>query len=167
MKFTNKTLFWVMMVFTLLNLCDVVTTMFIFEGEANPLFNAVNNFGIIILLKFLIVGFIWIFVLRNLYPNHMSYFMLIAVVVYGSVALLIAQIININGIFNPEIIQRAASTAVIDRTNYYFTFMSVIYLIPIIFSLLCFWIYNRSYKTTIIDKEISRKNKWRIWSIQR
>jgi len=166
MKFLNKTILVVLIIFSLLNLCDIVTTIFIFEGEANPLFNMINNFGIMIFLKLLVVSVIWIYVLRNLYPNNMSYFMLLSILVYGSLALLLAQIININGILHPEIIEQAASVSVDERAVNYFWFMNVVYIFPILFSLLTFWIYDRSHNTAIINKEIAKKNKWRLWKIQ-
>ena len=163
----NKTLFVLMVIFTILNLCDVVTTMFIIKGESNPIVNLVGgNMWIMVGLKFLIVLFIWIYVIRNLFPNNMSYFMLVAILVYGSLALLIAQVVNINAIIHPQVLAQAAATTTSERTQSYVTVMSVIYLIPILITLLTFWIYEVSHKTAIIDKSIAQKNKWRIWSIK-
>jgi hypothetical protein len=167
MKITNKTILVLMIIFTLLNVCDAVTTMFIFEGESNPVFNMVGNIWIMFLIKFAVVGFVWVFALRNVYPNNMSYYMLISVIVYGSLILAIAQVGNINGIIHPQEIADAAATSIPERTNYYMTFVSIFYLIPVLFSLLTFWLYDRSHKVAIIDKEIAHKNKWNIWKIQR
>ena len=166
MAFKNKTLLVLMVIFTILNLCDVVTTIFIKDGESNPIFNLVGSLWVMILLKILIVGFIWIYALRNLFPSTMSYYILIAIIVYGSLALALAQVANIYGIIHPTVIQQAAATPIPQRTNSYFSFIFVVYIIPILLSILNFWIYDRSYKSAIINKEIAKKNSNNIWRIQ-
>jgi len=166
MKIANRTIFVLLIIFTLLNVCDAVTTMFVLEGEANPIYNMLGNIWVMFLIKFAVVGFVWIFSLRNIFPNNMSYYMLILIIVYGSLILAIAQVGNIHGILNPQVIDDAAATSVSERTNSYFIFVNLFYLMPVLFSLLTFWLYERSYKTAIIDKEIAYKNKWK-WKIQR
>ena len=166
MKIKNKTLLVLMVLFTLLNICDVVTTNFIIKGESNPIVNLVGNMWIMVFFKFLIVAFIWIYVYRNLFPTNMSYFILIAILVYGSLALVLAQVVNINAMINPNILAQAAAMPISERTQSYLIIMNIIYLIPILFTILTFWLYERSRNTAIINIEIAQKNKWNIWRIQ-
>jgi hypothetical protein len=167
MKIPNKTILTLLVIFTLLNLCDVVTTMFIIKGESNPIVNLVGNMWIMVFFKFLLVAFIWIYALRNLYPSNMSYFILIAILIYGSLALTIAQVVNINAMIHPSVLAQAVSTPVAQRTQSYAIVMSIVYMIPILLTLLTFWLYERSRATAIIDKDIAQRNKWNIWRIQR
>ena len=166
MKINNKVLLILMAVFTILNICDVVTTIFIIHGESNPIVNLVGNMWIMVFFKFLLVAFIWIYVLRNLYPTNMSYFILISILVYGSLALLLAQVVNINAMIHPSVLSQASSTSVAQRTQSYVIVMSIVYMIPILLTLLTFWLYEHSRTTAIIDKDIAQRNKWNIWRIQ-
>jgi hypothetical protein len=167
MRIENKTILVLMVIFTLLNICDVVTTIFIIEGEANPIVNWIGNMWVMVLFKFLLVAFLWLYVLRNLYPTNMSYFMIIAILIYGSLALTLAQVVNIHAMMNPEVLAQAAATPVKERTQSYMIVMNLVYLIPILITILTFWLYERSRRTAIIDREIAQKNKWNIWPIQR
>lgn len=156
----NKPFFILLIVFTLLNIADVITTQFILPGEANPVYNLTGSLIPIYLLKGLIIYFIYKFYKRNIFPSNMNYYVFLSLLVYGSLVLLIAQAININAIMNPELIEIAAQTSTQERTTQYFWFMNLFYLAPILLNMLTFWIYDKSIKKVEISKEYYKKRKW-------
>ena len=159
----NKPFFILLIVFTLLNIADVITTQFILPGEANPIYNLTNSLIPIYLLKALIIYIVYKFYKRGIYPSNMNYYVFLSLLIYGSFVLLLAQIININAIINPEVLEAAAQTTTSERTTQYFWFMNLFYLAPILFNMLTFWIYDKSIKKVEINKEYYKKRKW--WQI--
>jgi len=155
----QNTLFYLVGLFVILNIMDIITTLYILPGESNPIYQLTKSIWIMMLFKVgVMLAVCWIFY-RNKYTAHRTYFLFIALLLYGSVALLIAQIINIYAIMHPLVLAAAAATSVASKTESYYWFMSIIYFMPLIFSYVCFIIYETSVK----DVQI-KKGKWWHWA---
>ncbi len=152
--------FYLIIFFVFLNVVDMLTTIIILPGESNPLYLLTKSFIGILIAKLIVVGaVIWLYI-HNKYKNNTSFFIFVCVIVYGSLALFLAQIINISAILHPQVIVEAAKLTTTQKTSSYNTFMLFVYLLPIIFSTICFVIYDKSVKfITIIKKKGKIKRK--------
>ena len=157
-------LFYLVSFFIFLNIVDMLTTIFILPGESNPLYLLTGSFITILIIKILVMILIIVIYRKHTYKSTIMFYGFICVLVYGSIALTIAQIGNIYGIFNPAVIAEGASMSKGEKANYYYIFMSIVYLLPIMFSMVCFWIYDKSIKVTKIKKPKKVKLwKFRLW----
>lgn len=149
----KKTLFFnLICIFVFLNIVDMLTTIFILPGESNPIYLLTKSFIGILILKIAVVGvIIWLFI-NNKYGSKTLFYVFVCTIVYGSLALLIAQVINIYAILTPHVLIQAAQATVQEKTTSYNSFMLFVYLLPLLFSLLCFVIYDRSIDYTQIIK---------------
>jgi phosphoglycerol transferase MdoB-like AlkP superfamily enzyme len=156
----KNALFYLVILFVLLNICDLITTLFTLPGESNPIYLLTNSLITIVVLKILIiVAVCWMFY-HNKFKNTQWYFLFISVLVYGTLALFLAQLINISAINHPVVIKQASEATVTQKVSGYATFMGVIYLFPIIFSYICFLIYDLTFKDVEFMKK-KRKKKWK------
>lgn len=152
----RNVLFYLIAVFVLLNVIDIVTTLFILPGESNPIYLFTKSIFIMLLFKIIVVGIIcWVFY-RNRFSNQRAYFLFITILFYGTIALTLAQIVNIYAIIHPAVLQQAASSTTQEKINSYAWIMNIIYFCPVIFSWLCFIIYDKTFK----DVEYNPKAKW-------
>jgi hypothetical protein len=141
-------LFIVALVFTLTNMADGVTFLFIRAGEANPLFLLLGNttLSVIVLLTakvLLTIGMWWMFVKYKQIPNRaLGKYSLILVALMGTFAFCLGVYTNVRGIMNPEIVEYAASLPVEEKIKGYASLVVPIYLIPVILSLLSFKIWQ-------------------------
>lgn len=161
----NNTLFWLLIIFTILNIVDSITTLFILDGESNPLYHLFGqSLYVVLIIKFLIVLMFWYWYKINKYDTHFAYFMMLAILVYGCVALLVAQVVNIYGIMNPTLLEESKDIPTDVKVESYFKYMSIIYMFPLIFSLVVFWLYQRSYHKVYIDKDFYKQQGWwKFW----
>jgi len=159
----NKVMYYLFFVFLLLNISDVVTTMFILDGEANPIYLLTGKIWLVFLLKAVVVYMLWRFYKKNTYPSNFTYHLLLSIVVYGCLMLFIAQLININGILNPSVVEAAAQTTHTQRAQSYLIFTNLLFLIPIAFTSLVFSLYEKSIKQVNINKDYRKGKKWYQW----
>lgn len=152
----RNVLFYLVALFVLLNILDIVTTIFILPGESNPLYLLTKSLLILLIFKIVVVGIVcWIFY-RNRFTNQRAYFLFITILFYGTIALALAQVVNIYAIANPVVLEQAAEQTTQQKAQSYAWVMSIIYLFPVIFSWLCFVIYDKTFK----DVEFNTKAKW-------
>lgn len=156
----NNSLFYLLVVFTLLNIMDVITTMFILKAESNPLYHLFGNIYVPIFLKIVVLTIAWRWYFKNIYPNNFSHYLFITIMVFGCVTLLIAQIGNVYGIMHPAVIEKASTASVSEKVNSYFQFVGLIYLLPILFNLGTFLLYESSRKKIIISKKYYKNIRW-------
>ena len=151
----KNVLFYLVAAFVIFNIVDIATTLFILPGESNPIYLLSKSLFVMLLLKIIVVGVVcWIFY-RNKFTNQRAYFLFITILFYGSIALLLAQIINIYAIMHPAVLQQAAQQTTQQKISSYAWIMNLIYLCPVIFSWLCFIIYDKTFR----DVEF-KKGKW-------
>jgi hypothetical protein len=165
MNFKNKNppFFYLMAVFIILNIADIVTTMFIIQGESNPIFHLTGSIIPVFVLKIVMIWFIWFMYNRGKFASTMAYYLLIVIVAYASLALGLAQILNINAILHPSVLAQAAAESTNSKVTNYIWFMNLIYMFPIFMSWLTFLIYDKSLKNVSIDREYFKKRKW--WKV--
>lgn len=159
----NPPLFYLLALFIVLNLMDIVTTLFIIRGEANPLYHLTGSILPVFILKIIIMIVVVFMYYRGVFSSNTTYYMLIVILVYTCVALTIAQISNIYAMFHPAVLAEAAAASTSSKVSSYVLFMNLVYLLPIFLSWLSFIIFDKSVKHITVDKEYFRKRKW--WKI--
>lgn len=160
MKIKNPILFWLVFVFTALNIIDVITTLFILPGESNILYLMTGHLWPVLLIKLLFnIGIIYLYK-KNIYPSEMTYYLLVTALVIGVVLFALAQYSNISAIFQPKLLEEASNATVQEKAASYITIILIIYIIPLFFCVTSFIAYNKSKKRVIISKEYYKKRKW-------
>lgn len=154
----NKTTLYLFLIFFITNIIDMITAFYVLPGESNPLYIITGNIYFLVLWKILIIGSLWLYIRRNIYPNNFSYYFIILITILGILLISLGAISNIYGIINPELIQQASTIPKIQKINAYFQLIGIIYILPIILSLLSFWLYDKSLNKTNINKQYF--NKW-------
>lgn len=146
MKLKNPFLFFIILIFCIMNLLDIVTSYFIVAGEANPIYLLTGSLNLLSAFKIGIL-LIAIFVYRsNTFKSHMSYFMLISILVMSILMFGLAVFGNFYGMNDPAVVQAASQIAPKERVQNYFMFVGIIYVLPYGLSVLSFWIYDKSKK---------------------
>jgi len=156
----NKPLFYLLIIFILLNIVDVITTMFILKGESNPLYHLFGSIWIVFILKIFVIWVAWKWYQRNIFPNNFSYYMLITILLYGCVILGLAFYANMKGILNPVMLEAASNLSTQEKVKSYVYVVNIFYFIPVLFSLFSFWLYDKSINKVTIDKEFWKKKRW-------
>ena len=133
---------------------------FVLPAESNPIFLLTKNIGILFILKILFIFFIGYFYKRNIYPTNFSYYLLLSVLIYGSFVITLACASNIYGIYNPALLEESSHMTTEEKLSGYSIFITVIYIIPMIFNLLVFWLYDKSHKHIIVCNDYFKKRKW-------
>jgi len=154
----NPVMFWLVVVFGLVNIADIITTFFIMPGEANPLVILTKTPWSLFVLKAALLIAIFMIYRKNIYPNNITYFGFLLVLVLGTFAIGLAVYGNILGMMNPEIVAQAAAMSDAEKVQGYSQFITIFYALPIAFSLLAFWLYDKSRPVVNIVK--SPKIKW-------
>jgi hypothetical protein len=80
--------------------------------------------------------------------------------VYSILLFILAVASNVVGILNPAIVEQSAQLTTAQKSQGFYSFITLIYIIPVGLTLLCFWLYELINKKAIIDKEFYKKRKW-------
>jgi len=160
MKLKNPILFFILLVFIIVNILDTITAFFILPGEANPLYILTGNIYVLIAIKIGIILVGVYYYKRNIYPSNVMYYSLMIMYVLATIAVSFGVLSNVQGIRNPELIEAASTIPTDIKVKTYFSMMSIVYVIPFIFSLLSFILYDKSLKYVNIDKEYYKRKKW-------
>lgn len=156
----NPILLIIVSLFIFLNLIDMITTIFIIDGESNPIYNITGSIVPVLLIKIGICFLIVRWYIRGTFPTNFSYYFLLAILLYGCIILAFAQYINIYGIFHPSLITEASNVPAKERITNYFTIVGLIFFIPILISLVLFWLYDKSKNNIIVDKQYFKNIPW-------
>jgi hypothetical protein len=148
MSFNSKILFWLVTIFGVFNLVDLITAMFILPGESNPIFLLTNSKFSLILLKLFVIGIVYYIYFKNKYPSRTWLFSYIYIIIIGILGLGFGIYSNVLGILNPQILASASSLTVVQKTNYYFTIVGLFMILPYTISIITFKIYD------VIEKKI-------------
>ena len=160
MKLTNPSLFYLFLVFVVLNVVDLITAWFIIPGEANPIFLLTGNMLVIDIIKILFVLAIWYYYRRNIYPSHMMYYIIVLILVLGSLVMGLGVYSNIIGIIHPEVLEAVSQMTKTEKLQGYFTMTIIFYFLPFGFSLIAFWLYERSLNCIKVNKKFFKERKW-------
>lgn len=146
----NPIIFILLILFTLVNLGDAITSYFILDGESNPIYLLIGSIYIVYIIKLLFVIGMWLIWWKNIHASHFLYFIFIMILLMVIFTVSIGMYSNIKGILNPQIVEAAKNIPVGEKIQYYKTLMLWIYIIPMSFSLIGFKIYEWTlHKTTI------------------
>ncbi len=163
MKINSKLLFVLVIIFSITNLLDVITAMFILPGEANPIYLLTHSIALLWILK---VGFmalvLWIY-FKNEYPSRFWFFSYIYVLVIGNLMLSLGVYSNVMGILNPAVVEAAAQITTAQKVSYYSTLVGFLMVIPYIISMISFKIYDVTEKK-IKYKADKEKELWDLMS---
>jgi hypothetical protein len=145
-KKSNKLLFFLILIFIFLNFMDFLTTFFVKESDGNPIINFTGSVLLLFVVK-LIICLIVISVYRNnTFRSSIWYYSFLSILIYGTFILFVAQLVNIYGILNPVVIQEGAKIPAQERSITYSLFITFFYILPLLFNLFTFYIYEKSKK---------------------
>lgn len=140
----NNILLTLVTTIIILNILDLLTALFILDGESNIIFLLSNSIWPLIIGKILLIGIIFYVYKKNLYPSNIWYYSFISILVLGILAMLIGIISNVHGILNPSVIEEASNLTVKEKTSYYSIMITFIFIIPYLLSILSFYIYDKT-----------------------
>ena len=158
----NPYLFWLLTVFSLVNIADVVTAFFILPAEANPIYLLTGSYIVLFIPKLLLVIIPWWFYYHNTFPNNITYYGLILVITLGTMMMGIGAYSNVSAMFQPEAVAAAANIPASVKIAEYGRIVTLIYILPMLFSMMAFWIYDKSSRYVMIKSEPIRW--WKRWS---
>jgi len=150
----NKFLFWLIIAFATATIGDIISTLFILKAEMNPLYVYFGNAGLVIaiILKILIVGIFTYIYKSNKYSSNFMYYIVILVLVYGTLLTSIAVIGNVQSAVDPSLIEGVENIPKAEMVASYTKVVSILYFIPVLLSLFVFFIYDKSLKYVNIGK---------------
>ena len=90
------------------------------------------------------------------------YYYLLSLLVFGSLLMMMGAASNIHGILNPDAVTSVAGITPKEKASAYATFISIVLLIPMLLNFLIFWLYDKSIKNVVFDKEFYKKRKWKL-----
>lgn len=163
MKIQNPITFILCFIFLLVNLADSITAHFILPGEANPIYLLTGTILWVYLLKLGMVFGLGFFCLRNKFSSNFVYYMIIVILVFGTMVTSLGVYSNIQGMLHPEIIEEATKISSQEKMDWYFKVMVIIYIIPCFILFGIFFLYDYSYKYVDFDKKYFKERKW--WKI--
>ncbi len=156
----NPIFFWTMVIFGIANIIDAFTAMFILPGEANPLYLLTGTIWSIIILKGLLLLGLYAYYKRNKFPSNFTYFFLLWVLVIGTVGVSLGAASNIYGMMNPSVIEAASNTSSSEKLVSYGLFTLIFMILPTIFPLITFKLYDMSVKHADINPTYFKKKVW-------
>ena len=148
----NKPLFYLILFFSFINFVDVVTAMFILDGESNPIFLLFGTPIALWVLKAGLIGAVWVMYKKNTYPSRFWYFTFIYILVIGSLLMCFGAASNIYGILNPSVITSAAELTSTEKLSYYTDFILILALIPYSIALIAFKFFESTEKNVRYKK---------------
>lgn len=153
MKIKNPVLFVLLIIFAITIFADIITSLFVQTAEANPIFLITNNIYIISLIKIIFIVVLFYIYNMNKYKTHFIYYVLLLIIVLGSVLFSLATYGNIIGMQHPELVEASKNIPNTIKVQQYSKFVGIIYVMPLLFSMLTFKFYEWSLKyITIIKK---------------
>ena len=152
MKLKNPVVFTLFLIFFIVNTVDIITAYYIIPGESNPIVLLTGSMSVLAVFKVLFMIGVWFIYKRNIYSSHFNYFGFILIITLGIFIIGLGAYSNIMGIQNPELVEDAAAIPPEERQKMYFTLISVIYIIPIVLSLITFKLYEKSVNNISVQK---------------
>ena len=145
-------MFILFLIFLVVNIMDMVTSYYVLPGESNPIVLLTGSISALSIFKILFVIGVFVIYIRNMYSSHFNYFGFILIIILGIFLLGLGVYSNIQGMKNPELVDAAASIPEGERQQMYFTFVSILYIIPLVLSLVAFKLYEKSVDKIDIQK---------------
>ena len=165
MEKTNKIMWWLWYIFFIGNIGDVISTIFIYEAESNPIFLSFKNvntaFYFLIITKALFIFAFWYIIRNNKYKTEAEHFFIILVLVYVDIILLLAVSYNTYaGFFNTQIIEEGNKISKQERGGMYIKQMLIIFYIPMLLCYTSFRLWMKSRYKAIYKEETMTYDNW-------
>lgn len=132
--------------FIITNLVDLITALFILPGESNPIYIKFG-LGAVLVPKLLMCVIAWFLAIRKLHSkSHTIRYLVSYFIVMGIVLTSVGIMTNVSGIGDEEQLQKDALIPDNVKITYYFSIVSILYIIPFIFSFIAFLVYENWMK---------------------
>ena len=163
MSLKNKIFFWLVFLFSVLNIVDGITALKILPGETNPIYLLTGSIGLLYILKLALIAGMIYFYRKNTFPTHFTYFFFIMILLYGNLLLVAGIASNSYGISNPDYVDEVKDISAQEKLNAYALLSMFLYFIPMGLSLLGFKLYEWSINSVLIFKPKKKKLWWKFW----
>lgn len=151
--YKNKYIFYLFFIFTLFNLIDIILASINHSVESNPIFLLFKSMWIFFIYKLLMNILILIVCYHNKFKQKFYYFSFISILVFGCFGFAVGIYTGIVALNRPDIVQLNSMLPQAEKLAVYSQAVLWIYLIPYILNLICFWIYDKSYKNAGLIEE--------------
>lgn len=153
MHIKNPPVFYLFLLFFIVNIIDGVTAFFVLPGESNPIYLLTNSILAAFIFKMLWVLFAYYIYHKNLYTGKFIFFTFIMILTIGSIGIGIAAYGNVYAILHPKIIAQSASMSTVEKAQGYAVFTTIMIIIPYVLSIVGFLIYQASLKYASFNKK--------------
>ncbi len=164
-KLKNPILFSIVGVFIVLTILDIITSYFILPGEGNPIYLLTKSIIFLFIFKVGLIVLACSIYKYNTYPSNFQYYLFLIMLVLGNVLITLALISNVIGILNPVYVEQASTLSTTEKTQGYVSFVGLIYLLPLLFSIFTFKLYEWSVGTIKYEKKKFKDSHW--WKFER
>jgi hypothetical protein len=124
----------------------------VLQGEANPIFLLTKSLLLVLALKLFVLGALGYYVINNKYNTHFTYYLTLIIIVITIGAVGIAAGGNIYALFHPAVLAAVIEMNNADKVQGYASYMMIVYLLPLLLSLLSFKLYEWSVKKAEFKK---------------
>ncbi len=138
LNINSKILLWIVSIFTILNLGDIITAMFILDGESNPIYLLTGSVLALWLFKLFLVLLTFYVYYKNKYPTKFTLFSFIYVLTIGCLMLMFGITSNVIGMMQPEVVATASTMTTAAKVSYYGYVVTFLMIIPYLISMLSF-----------------------------
>mgnify|MGYP000190909076 FL=1 len=144
--------FILILIFTLLNIVDLITGYFILDGESNPIYLLTNSFAMLLLFKVLVNALIVFMYYKSTYPSRFWYFSYVYFIIIGIFLLTTGIASNLHGMQNEEVVDEASDMSTGQKAQSYFNVIYVLLLLPYFLTFVSFLVYDKTEKFVRYEK---------------
>jgi len=151
LRFNSKLLFILVSIFAVVSITDVITAMFILDNEANPLYLITGSSLLMWIGKIVLILMVFFVYFKNKYKAHLMYFLFIQTILLGILLFGIGVFSNINGMINEDVMTYNDNLSQEQKMVGYWQIVTVLFLLPYLFGMGSFLIYQKTYKKIGFD----------------
>lgn len=149
----NPIFFAVIMLFTILNVIDGITALFILPGETNPIFLLTGSIWVLLIYKVFVTWLVWWVYNKQEFPNNFTYFLTTLILVFGCLGLGLGIYSNVYGMMHEEAVRFSATQTTGQKLGQYSIMVTVFMILPMIFNLITFWVYDKTKDKVFIKND--------------
>lgn len=147
----SKIFFCILLVFTIINIGDFLSTVPIRSYETNLFINFNNGFILLLFTKIFFNILVWTIYYRNVYVNEFAAFMFVFAIVWvGFNAGYFGLFYNLSVANNPEVLDSAAEHIANNSNAYYIAVRNMFYVLPGILTMLVYFVHKCNMKHAVI-----------------
>jgi hypothetical protein len=137
----NNLLFFLLCIFTLVNIVDALSSFYILTGEANPVFLLTKSIWILIGIKIFINATLWTMYFVNTYKHEGYYFAILLIIILMCCTIGYAAYGNITAINNPTILEQASKLTTEQKVSGYHKYIFFMYIYPLLVGIITYIIF--------------------------